>query len=247
MFLSKHVYIIPNHCSSFECHFHVEVSSWISHSLWYCMVRLTRASPSLVLHSLWLSAASLFSLPGARNSKDKRKARHSASLQAESIMSICLHALVALVPVVSDSKTLYDLSRIRSHGLALSNPSASYRRPSGLCLKYDEVFSNSLALRLARRLFLAITICQEHGKAPLGSLLEQLDLRNTGLVRILKFTHEERLLHETRVPTLLLDWARAVLLHEWDGKAQFYKDGTFYGALSFMDTLCKFSKGCFTG
>ncbi|KAJ4165405.1 hypothetical protein LMH87_007039 [Akanthomyces muscarius] len=48
---------------------------------------------------------------------------------------------------------------------------------------------------------------------------------------------KERLLHETRVPTLLLDWARAVLLHEWDGKAQFHKDGTFYGALLFMDTL----------
>ncbi|EGX94635.1 HECT domain protein [Cordyceps militaris CM01] len=210
-----------------------------SHSLWYCMVRLMRASPSLVLHSLWLSAASLFSLPEANVRKEKGKSRCLSPHQVESVMSICLHALVALVPVVPDSRLLYDLSRIRSHGLALSNPSASYRRPSGLCLKYDDAFSNSLALRLARRLFLAITIRQKHGNAPLSSLLEQLDLRNTSLERMLKFTQEERLLHETRVPTLLLDWARAVLLHEWDGKAQFYKDGTFHGALSFMDTLYK--------
>ncbi|KAM3431078.1 hypothetical protein NHJ13734_007469 [Beauveria thailandica] len=208
-----------------------------SQSLWYCMVRLTRASPSLVLHSLWLSAASLFSLPEASNRGEKGKPRRLSVCQAESIVSICFHALVALVPVVSDSKILYDLSRTRSHGLALANSSSSYRRSSGLFLKYDDAFSNSLALRLARRLFLAITIRQQHSKAPLGSLLEQLDLQNTGLERILEFTREERLLHETRVPTLLLDWARAVLLHEWDGKAPFYKDGTFYGALSFMDTL----------
>lgn len=212
-----------------------------SHTLWYCMVRLTRASPSLVLHSLWMSAASLFSFPEADDRKDKSKSRHFSPYQAESVMSICLHALVALVPSVPDLKTLYDLSRIRSHGVALGNSGASYRRSSGLCLSYDDVFSNSLALRLARRLFLSITIRHQHGNAPLGSLLEQLDLRNAGLERILEFSQEERLLHETRVPTLLLDWARAVLLHEWDGKAHFHKDGTFYGALLFMDTLCKSS------
>ncbi len=210
-----------------------------SHTLWHCMFRLTRASPSLVLHSLWMSAASLFSLPEDNNRKQTGKSRRFSACQAESVTSICLHALVALVPVVSDSKTLYDLSRVRSHGLALANSGASYRRSSGLCLSYNDVFSNSLALRLARRLFLSITIRQQHAKPALGSLLEQLDLRNSGMERILEFTPEERLLHETRVPTLLLDWARAVLLHEWDGKAQFHKDGTFYGALLFMDTLCK--------
>lgn len=218
-----------------------------SHSLWYCMVRLTRASPSLVLHSLWMSAASLFSLPDGQ--KDNRKARRKSTQQAEAVMSICLHALVALVPVVPDSKTLYDLSRIRSHGLALANSSASYRRSSSLCLEYDDVFSNSLALRLARRLFLAITVRQQNQKPSedgadisgvLRLLLEQLDLRNTSAERILEFAQDERLLHETRVPTLLLDWTRAVLLHEWDGNAQFHKDGTFYGALSFMDTLCEY-------
>lgn len=213
-----------------------------SHSLWYCMVRLTRTSPSLVLHSLWMSAASLFSIQEGSDGKGGGKSRRLSTSQAEHVMSICLHALVALVPVATDSKTLYDLSRIRSHGLALANSSASYRRSSGLCLEYDDVFSNSLALRLARRLFLSITIRQQQGKAPLGSLLKQLDLRNAGLERILEFTQEERLLHETRVPTLLLDWARAVLLHEWDGNAHFYKDGTFYGALSFMEILCKYLK-----
>lgn len=211
-----------------------------SHTLWHCMLRLTRASPSLVLHSLWMSAASLFSLPEGNNRKDTDNSRRLSACQADSVTSICLHALVALVPVVSDSKTLYDLSRVRSHGLALANSGASSRRSSGLCLSYNDVFSNSLALRLARRLFLSIDVRHQHAKPALSSLLEQLDLRNSGMERILEFTQEERLLHETRVPTLLLDWARAVLLHEWDGKAHFYKDGTFYGALLFMDTLCKY-------
>lgn len=220
-----------------------------SHSLWYCLVRLTRASPSLVLHSLWLSAASLFALPDA-NQQKKGKSKLSTVSQAEGVMSICFHALVALVPVVPDSKTLYDLSRIRSHGLALANSSVSYRRSSSICLEYDDVFSNSLAVRLARRLFLAITVRQQHVKDSfvkqtgtdnaLGLLLGQLDLRNVGAERVLEFTQDERLLHETRVPTLLLDWARTVLLHEWNGKAQFYKDGAFCGALSFMDTFCRY-------
>lgn len=211
-----------------------------SQSLWYSLVRLTRASPSLVLHSLWMSAASLFSFSEVNSKREDGKSRRLSASQADNVMSICLHALVALVPVAPDSRTLYDLSRIRSHGLTLANSSASYRLPYSLCMEYDDVFSNSLALRLARRLFLSITIRQQHAKAPLGSLLKQLDLRNAGRERILEFAQEEHLLHETRVPTLLLDWARAVLLHEWDGNAQFYKDGTFYGALSFMDTLCKF-------
>lgn len=223
-----------------------------SHSLWYCMVRLTRAAPSLVLHSLWISAGSLFASrkPSKHNYKNRKVL---TAFEKQSLMSACLHALVALAPFVPDSKTLYDMSRIRSNGLALATTGASARRPADLCLQYDDVFSNALAMRLARRLFRALASQQSPRSASkgkmkadlgktndvLGLLLNQLDLLNTESVRILEFAQDERLLHETRVPTLLLDWARAVLLHEWDGSPVFPCNGSFHGALSFMDTLCK--------
>ncbi|KAM0476251.1 hypothetical protein ACHAP7_006946 [Fusarium lateritium] len=85
------------------------------------------------------------------------------------------------------------------------------RQSSSRCLDYDDAFSNDLTIRLARRL--------------------------TGSASILEFPQSERLLHETRVPTVLLDWARAVLLNEWDGRADFAMDGPFGGALSFIETL----------
>jgi hypothetical protein len=221
-----------------------------SHSLWYCMVRLTRAAPSLVLHSLWISAGSLC-LPQKPSKSSRRTQKTLTSYEAQSVMSACLHALVALAPVVQDSKTLYDMSRIRSNGLALAVSGPSARRPPDLCLQYDDVFSNTLAMRLARRLFRALTAHRSSKAAPGGKtrsncdttdeilnlLLTQLDILNTDSTPILEFARDERLLHETRVPTLLLDWARAVLLHEWDGEPVFSTHGSFYGALSFMKTL----------
>ncbi|KAM0234032.1 hypothetical protein ACHAP5_010242 [Fusarium lateritium] len=68
-------------------------------------------------------------------------------------------------------------------------------------------------------------------------LVDQLDFLSTGSASILEFPQSERLLHETRVPTVLLDWSRAVLLSEWDGRADFAMDGPFGGALSFIETL----------
>jgi len=71
----------------------------------------------------------------------------------------------------------------------------------------------------------------------LQSLVDQLDFLSTGSATILEFPQSERLLHETRVPTILLDWARTILLNEWDGRADFDMDGPFGGALSFIETL----------
>lgn len=233
-----------------------------SHTLWYCMLRMTRVAPSLVLHSLWLAARSLFAPPESlKTLRSHAKplfngtSRSLSPFEAGCVLSVCLHALVAAAPCVSDSKTLYELSRIRSHGMVLSGSGKAARQPPAMCLEYDDVFSNDLALRLARRLFCAITArkcfaeiaecgVNESGHTAedfdvLGPLLSQLDLLNTDPVRTLEFTAAERLLHETRVPTLLLDWARAVLLQEWDGRAEFSCDGPVHGALSLMATLCE--------
>ena len=226
-----------------------------SQTLWYCMVRLTRSSPSLVLHSLWLAAGSLFVPPKAAqeqltsirkfNSKQIPLTDHQASC----IMATCLHALVALAPVITESRMLYDMSRIRSNGLALSSLNTFPRTQLKTSMEYDDIFSDELAIRLARRLCCALTAQRCFSKMTrnveratpardiLDPLLDQLDLLNTGPIRILEFSEPERLMHETRVPTLLLDWARAVLLDEWNGDPEFDNQGPFSGALALMATL----------
>ncbi|PHH89163.1 hypothetical protein CDD83_6575 [Cordyceps sp. RAO-2017] len=231
-----------------------------SQTLWYCMLRMTRVAPSLVLHSLWLASRSLFAPPASLKSVCSQTKQlfdgspgSLSNFDAGCVLSVCLHALVAAVPCVSDSKTLYEMSRIRSYGFVVPGFGLSIRQPIPVCLDYDDAFSNDLAMRLARRLCSAITArqcfadiadcdvdksgCAERDLDVLRPLLNQLDLLSTDPVRILEFTPAERVLHETRVPTLLLDWARAVLLREWDGRPDFSCDGPFYGALSLMATL----------
>jgi hypothetical protein len=232
-----------------------------SQSLWYCMLRLMRVTPTLVLHSLWLAAESLFIPPKSLSalrpvSWGTLRSNQSSLSDSEAgfLISICLHGLMAAASLATDSRTLYEMSRIRSNGLALAENGAPARQPSSVCLEYDDVFSNEVALRLARRLFRAVTarrcfaemsdLCASSFEtAPsldiLRPLLSQLDLLSPDSVRMLEFSSEERLLHETRAPTLLLDWARAVLLADWDGKPEFSTDGPFSGALSFIAAMRK--------
>ncbi|CAK7265408.1 hypothetical protein SEPCBS119000_001496 [Sporothrix epigloea] len=212
-------------------------------TLWYCMLRLTRAAPSVVLHSLWVAAKSLL-VP----SKTLLAHRMLASRVAEQVqqslltdvevgmlLSICLHALVAVAPVVKDEAQLYDMSRIRSQGLSLAGSGLIARQPAELCLQYDEAFTNDLALRLARLLFSAIVAQRtfnafgEDSQAGqrsiqpppprdiLEPLFSQLDFLNFDAACVLDFSCSDRAIHETRMPTLLLDWARTVMLNEWTG------------------------------
>lgn len=223
-----------------------------SHTLWYCMRRLTRVAPSLVFHSLWMAAESLFAPPRSMDTRNTSKKRKPLSNHdAGCVMSICLHALVAAAPTAPDSRTLYEMSRIRANGLVLPGNGVTARQPPAMCLDYDDIFSNDLALRLARRLFCAVAARHIFADVTddsrqrsrdidvLQPLLDQLDLLSTASVRILEFAQSERLLHETRVPTLLLDWARVVLLDGWDGQAEFTSDSAFGGALSLVSTMCK--------
>lgn len=230
-----------------------------SHTLFYCMLRMTRAAPSLVLHSLWMAAESLFTPPKSLQISQPRSGRALprsrkplTDFEAGCVMSVCLHALVAVAPFIADSKILYDMSRIRSTGLVLGGNGLSTRQPQAICLEYEDVFSNDIAVRLARRVFSAVSarrslanLMRMDGRNKSGQLdilqplLNQLDLLSSGPLRILEFTQAERLLHETRVPTLLLDWARTVLHQEWDGNPEIVNNGAFYGALSLISTMCK--------
>ncbi|KAG7286077.1 hypothetical protein NEMBOFW57_008380 [Staphylotrichum longicolle] len=231
-----------------------------SQTLWYCMLRMTRVAPSLVFHSLWMAAASLFAPPKRlqtlRSPTTKVFPMSESSLsnlEAGRLMSICLHALIAAAPLVTDSRQLYDMSRIRSHGLSLAGSGAVARQPTELCLQYEDAFTDDLAMRLARRLFAAITTRRrfdalsesnigpdEHSEQDvLAPLFSQLDFLNMDAVYVLDFSFPDRALHETRVPVLLLDWARAVMLNDWEGAPEVPGDGPFGGALALIEAMCK--------
>lgn len=234
-----------------------------SQTLWYCMLRMTRIAPSLVFHSLWMAAGSLFAPPkplqSLRSPTIKLFPKNEASLsnlEAGRLLSICLHALVAAAPLVSDSQQLYDISRIRSHGLTLAGSGAVARQPSDLCLQYEDAFTDNHALRLARRVFAAITTRryfdeliestiggdENREQDVLTPLFSQLDFLNMDAVYVLDFSFPDRALHETRVPILLLDWARTVMVNEWDGSPEFPGDGPFGGALALIEAMCKFQQ-----
>ncbi|KAF6819352.1 hect domain protein [Colletotrichum sojae] len=229
-----------------------------SHTIWYCMLRLTRVAPSLVFHSLWMAAGSLFGAPKSLQSLRSptarafsRPERSLANLEAGQLLSICLHALVAAAPLITDSRTLFDMSRIRSNGLTLAGSGALARQPAWLCLLYDDAFSNDLALRLARRLFSAISARRcfaemasldgvdddEREFDALRPLLSQLDSMSGDVSSNPELEQLERAGHESRVSTLLLDWAKTVMLQEWDGKPEISCDGSFGGALSLIAAM----------
>jgi hypothetical protein len=108
-------------------------------------------------------------------------------------------------------------------------------------------------MRLARRVFAGIATRRcfdemqdvnskgESGQDTdvLAPLFAQLDFLNVDAVYILNFSFSARAVHETRVPTLLLDWARAVMLNDWDGSPEVPGDGPFGGALALIRAMRK--------
>ncbi|KAI1482183.1 hypothetical protein F4774DRAFT_372031 [Daldinia eschscholtzii] len=227
-----------------------------SQTLWYCMLRLTRVAPNLVFDSLWIALAGLFAPPKTLQSMRSPTSKmflgvkkSFTNVEAASLMSVCFHALVAAAPLVNDPRQLNDMSRIRAHGLSLAGGGTVARQPTSLCLQYEDAFTDSMALRLARRLLrviptrryfdelIELDIDKEDGvKEPdvVELLLSHLE---SSTQPTLHFSKAERSMHEKRVPVLLLDWARAVMLHEWEGKPEVSGDGPFGGALSLMTAM----------
>jgi len=235
-----------------------------SQTIWYLMLRLTRVSPSLVFDSLWSTTGTLFRPPKQLEdvyewAKDHKSYSRKAvsNNDAARVVSICLHALVAAAPLVSDARQMGNMSRIRSYGLAMLGRENSSLEPVNLCLAYEDAFANEPAFRLARRLFAAIPtrrrftelLVLQKGTRDggvlepdvLATVLESLKFLDLGTAPIIYFPDDERDLHEKRVPTLIIDWARAVMLQEWEGSAEVPNDGPFGGALAMMAAICKSS------
>lgn len=230
-------------------------------TIWYLLLRMTRVAPSLVFDCLWNNLGKLFRPPNhlvetldwANQSPAIKKPPYISNLDAAKIINICLHALVAAIPLVSDPRMVANMSRIRSYGVTTLRRETSPLATLSLSLQYEDAFSNELTLRLARRLFAAIPIrrrfveltgfaTRDDQYAPerediLESILKTLRFLDLGTPPILNFPDSERELHEKRVPTLILDWARTVMLQDWQGSAVVPSDGSFGGALATMAAI----------
>lgn len=240
-------------------------------TIWYLMLRMTRAAPSLVFDSLWIAAGTLFQPPEKTESiyewpkqsslETKAASRNLSNTDAARVMNLCLHALVAAAPLVKDARQLANMSRIRSYGLTTLGRNMASLEPAILCLQYDDAFTNDLALRLARRLFAAIPTrrrfaelleLQKEARSEetreqdiLDAVLSTLKFLDSS--PIIYFSAEERMLHEARVPVLILDWARTVMLQDWIGTAEVPGDGSFGGALAMMAAIYKNRKSLLLG
>ncbi|CAJ2505206.1 Uu.00g126000.m01.CDS01 [Anthostomella pinea] len=225
-----------------------------SQTLWYCMLRLTRVAPSLVFDSLWIALAGVYAPPRSIQpwiSPAKIPQKSFSNAEAASLMSVCFHALIAAAPLVTDPRQLNDMSRIRSHGLSLTGGGTIAKQPTSLCLQYEDALTDDMALRLARRLLTAIpTRCDFDEMVDFDPLREDIEvvfelpvLRillssiESSSQSVLNFSKAERSMHEKRIPILLLDWARAVMVHEWEGKPDVSGDGPFGGALSLIEAM----------
>ncbi|KAI6715158.1 HECT-domain-containing protein [Marssonina coronariae] len=237
---------------------------------WYLLFRMTRVAPSLVFDRLWEVAGNLFRPPETLElayewAKDQTSSPRGtlSSNDAARVINICLHALVAAAPLTTDARQLANMSRIRSYGLALLGKASSSLEPTELCLQYEDAFTDEPAFRLARRLFAAIPtrrrftelvelqgdIRNDDKREPdiLDKVLESLRFLDLGTAPILEFSDDERAIHEKRVPTLILDWARTVMLQEWDGSARVPNDGSFGGALAMIAAIYKNRKSLLLG
>ncbi|EPQ64712.1 Bgt-4252 [Blumeria graminis f. sp. tritici] len=241
-----------------------------SQTIWYLMLRMTRVAPNLVFESLWHVAETLFSPPQklkmacdwAKDSSVQKPLLKPAvsNYDAAQIVNICLHALVAAAPLIDDPRQMINVSRIRSCGLTKSSRETSQEVLS-YCLQYEDAFTNELAVRLARRVFAAIPtrrifseslelqgIHRERQESDiLDIILNTFEFLNPDTPPMLKFTDDERSLHEKRLPSVILDWARTVMLQEWRGSAEVPSDGPFGGALATIDAIYKNRKSLLLG
>lgn len=231
-----------------------------SPSLWYCMVRLTRTVPSLVLHSMWISALALFSPQSGVDSPDNHTSgKHHprlSQIEAECLLSICLHALAALAPASSVSQEMMvRMSKIRSRGYSLSSYSFDGDLPSWMREKYDDAFSNDLALRLARRICCSMVAQRrfsdltsntpsEKPTPPdliLNTFCSQMDLASLKEPTHLNIEGLDGVRHLGNMQVLVLDWAKTVIMHEWDGQPAIATGTALHGALMIICAMREYN------
>ncbi|KFY01606.1 hypothetical protein O988_02651, partial [Pseudogymnoascus sp. VKM F-3808] len=228
-----------------------------SGTLTYCLGRISRVGFDVLFDSLWSVAADLYDMPrqlsdiqdvGKQLGADSTSGSATTKEEASKIMIICLHALVAAVPYPHDLSVTRPATHSRGKGLSYAR---HYPYASDYTLALDDVLSNEMALKLARRLFAAISARRRfqelerlnnwesagptQGTDILDDVLESLE--SFDIERSSPSPETERLHDETRSATILIDWARTVILQDWKATAVVPADGTFGGALALIKAI----------
>ncbi|KFY22333.1 hypothetical protein V493_06658, partial [Pseudogymnoascus sp. VKM F-4281 (FW-2241)] len=229
-----------------------------SRMLTYCLARISRVAFDVLFDGLWSVAADLYDLPRQLSGiQDVGKQQLGGDLpsgspttkeEASKIMIICLHALVAAAPYSHNLYVTRPASLSRGRGLSYTR---HYPYAAGYALDLDDVLSNELALRLARRLFAAIAARRRfqelerlnnwesagptQGTDILDDVLESLE--SFDIERSPPLPNSQRLPDETRSATILIDWARTVILQDWKATAIVPADGAFGGALALVKAI----------
>lgn len=225
-------------------------------------LRLSRVSKDIMLDALWIAAGDLFLMPAQladlQDSAKHHIARRSGSKSplrsrdATNVMMLIFHALIWTLPSQPDlSLTEFTLQQ-RQEG-------RSYRhnKPSEWQLELDDALSNDLAIRLARRLFAAVSVREcfmllanrnnldspiFEGAPALLPLINRpihvpanvrADQRKKVEASALRAANEStRMLGQG-----LRAWAMKIFVEEWDGTSIISADGPIAGALSVLRGL----------
>jgi hypothetical protein len=240
-----------------------------SYTVWNSIRPLIWTDLPLAFNSLWIAAADLYipprelwpiyDWPKRFRIRESNENVDYTTDEAASLISIYLHALIA--NSVSPNTT-YDqfeaIPRYRSHGRSVVHGRQSSDAIE-VSLDSNDVISDELALRLARRVFAAIPARRQFeeilrlNSSEIPSKPSSSDILDTVLAHFsfsdwalqqpspsnLNDSPIDRDMYERRLPVLLIEWARTVMLQDWTGQAEVAADGSFGGALSLMSAICK--------
>ena len=225
-------------------------------------LRLSRAAKDIMLDALWVAAGDLFLMPdqlaelqdsakhhGVKQSGLKAPLR---SRDATNVAMLIFHALIWTLPPSPDLPLTESTLQQRQGG-------RSYRhnKPSEWQLELDDALSNDLAIRLAQRLFAAISVREcfmllanrNHLDTPAFEGAPALLPLINRPIHVPSDVHEDQrekveasALRAANESTRMLGqglraWAMKIFMEEWDGTPIISADGPIAGALSVLRAL----------
>ena len=228
-----------------------------STSLNHAFLRILRVASDVMLDALWIAAGDLFQMPTdlaeLQDSSKHGNPKLSSSKaplnrkEAGNVIAILFNALIAMLPAPPKDSRFTEVTykeRQRGH---------SYIRemPGPLALELDDALSDDLALRLAKRLFAAISVrdsfmllshrnglrfsfLDDGVSALFQSLPGVITSDSTDIGDLALRASNER----TRIFGLgLRAWATKIFMEEWDGLAIIPRGGAIGGALAILQAL----------
>lgn len=240
-----------------------------SYTVWNSIRPLIWTNLPLAFNSLWIAAADLYIPPQElwpiydwpkrfRICEANENVDYTIS-EAAHLISIFLHALIANSVSPNTSYDQFEaIPRYRSHGRSIVHGRQSSDAIE-VSLDSNDVISDELALRLARRVFAAIPARRQFQEIlrlnstenpskssstdVLDTVLAHFNFSDWALQQPSPANSNDsaidRDMYERRLRVLLIEWARTVMLQDWTGQAEVAADGSFGGALSMMSAICK--------